>query len=188
MQQEADAGNPDAQYYTARIYDTGHGVPRDQARATGLLEKAAALGHPYANLELGRKLMGQHRWADAASHLRTALDKLQADRYGALMLYVARLHTGAADLGKHELETSFARSEHDEWPAPIAGFYLGRIDAAALLDAAGKDAKLSRARTCTATFYALQLYDAQGDTVKAEPMRASYRAQCTPAAQPKQGS
>jgi predicted aspartyl protease len=188
MQQEADAGNPDAQYYTARIYDTGHGVPRDPAKATDLLEKAAALGHPYANLELGRKLMGQRRWVDAATHLRGALDKLPADRYGALMLYVARLHTGAADLGKHELESSFERSEHDEWPAPIADFYLGRIDAAALLDAAGKDARLTRTRTCAATFYAAQLYDAHGDTVHAESMRASYRAQCTQAAQPKQSS
>jgi predicted aspartyl protease len=180
MQQEADGGNSDAQYYLARIYASGHGVPRDAVKAQAWLEKAAALGHPQANLQVGHALLARGQWADAAAHLRSALDKLPSDRSGALWLYLARKKNGEAGLGKRELEAAFARGERDEWPAPIADFYLGRIDAATLLDAAGKEPKQSKAHTCTATGYMADWYAAMGDTSQAGSLFASWRAHCTP--------
>jgi lipoprotein NlpI len=125
--------------------------------------------------------MALHQYADAAGRLRAALDRLPAERFGAFWLYVARLQSGQADVAKPELETTFARGERDEWPAPIADFYLGRIDAAALLDAAGKDKAQSKSRTCTATGFMLELYAAQGDIKNADAMRASLSAHCSAA-------
>jgi predicted aspartyl protease len=184
--QEAETGNPDAQLTLAEIYRSGRGVPKDMKQADAWLEKAAASGHPQANLRYGSMLMAQHRYADAATRLRDALDKLPAERYGALWLYTTRLHTGAPELARRELEAAFAHDERDEWPAPIADFYLGRIDAAALLDAAGKDKKQSKARSCIATSFMGGLYDAQGNRSQAEAMHASLQAHCGPASPSKE--
>jgi predicted aspartyl protease len=176
--QEAESGNPDAQLAMAGFYRSGNGVPRDPRQADTWLEKAAASGHPQANLRYGVMLLGQHRYADAVARLRAALDKLPAERYGALWLYAARLHVGAPDVARRELEAAFAHDEHDEWPTPLADFYLGRIDAAALLDAAGKDRKQSKSRSCIATNFMAALYDAQGDRDKAQAMKTSLQAHC----------
>jgi hypothetical protein len=178
LQQEADTGNADAQLVLAGLYGSGKGVPKDPRAADAWLEKAAALGQPRANIAVGRKLYGQHQYADAASRLRSALDRLPAERVGALWLYLARLQSGQPDLARQELTATFARGERDEWPAPIADFYLGRIDAPALLDAAGKDKALSKPHTCTATVFMYELYSAQGDKARADDMRASLAAHC----------
>ncbi|GAB3399337.1 retroviral-like aspartic protease family protein [Massilia agilis] len=181
--QEAESGNPDAQLVMAGVYRAGRAVPRDDKQADAWLEKAAALGHPQANLQLGRRLMAQHRYADAAGHLRRALDAQPASRASALWLYIARLRNGQPDLAKQELEAAFSRGERGDWPSPIADFYLGKIDAAALLDAAGKESDLSKARTCAATLFMSELYGARDDTAQAEATLASWRAHCAPAAQ-----
>lgn len=186
--QEAESGNADAQLVLSNIYRAGAGVPRDAKQADAWLEKAAATGHPQANLQYGRMLMGQRRYADAVARLRQALDKLPAERYGALWLYTARLHAGQTELAKGELESAFARDDRDEWPGPIADFYLGKIDAAALLDAAGKDRKQARPRTCTAAGFMGRLYEARGDQAQVEAMRVSLRANCGPAPQPPKGT
>lgn len=183
--QEAESGNADAQLFLAGVYRAGRAVPRDDTQADAWLEKAAALGHPQANLQLGRRLMAQHRYADAAGHLRRGLDAQPANRSGALWLYITRLRTGQPDLAKQELEAAFSRGERGDWPRPIADFYLGKIDAAALLDAAGKESDLSKARTCTATIFMSELYGATGDTAKAQSSAASWNAHCRPAEQTK---
>lgn len=185
--QEAEAGNPDAQMFLSSFYRNGIGVPQDVAQAETWLAKAIARGHPRANLEYGNRLVAQHRYAEAASRLRGALDNLPGERYGALLLYVARLHTGEPDLARRELEAAFARDDHDEWPAPVADFYLGKIDAAALVDAAGKDKKLAKARTCTAASLMEALYEARGDKAQAEATRPTQQAHCNTAAQPQPG-
>jgi predicted aspartyl protease len=185
---EAEGGNAEAQLYLANIYASGRGVPRDLAKSNALVDQAAALGNPRANLQLGRRLMAQHHYPEAVSKMQEALARMPAERFGALSLYLARLHAGQADVAKRELEATFARGERDEWPAPLGDFYLGRIDAAAMLDAAGKDAKQSKARTCTAMSWIAPLYGAQGDKEKAEAAVESFRARCAPAAPAKQGS
>jgi predicted aspartyl protease len=179
LQQEADTGNADAQLVLAGLYGNGRGVPKDLKAANAWLERAALLGQPQANIQVARRLYAQHQYADAASRLRAALDRLPSERIGALWLYLARLKLGEADQGKRELETTFARGEHDEWPGPIADFYLGRIDAPALLDAAGKDKALAKPQTCTATLFMYELYAAQGDKERADTMRASLAANCS---------
>jgi TPR repeat protein len=185
MEHEADTGNADAQYVLARAHASGRGVPKDPGKAQAWMDKAAALGHPQANLQVGHAMMARERWTEAASHFRTVLDKLPSEHGAALWLYLARLHTGEAELGKRELEAAFAQGERDEWPTPIADFYLGQIDAAALLDAAGKQGKQSTSRTCSATGFMADWYKAKGDSAQADAMRASWRAHCAaPAPQP----
>jgi hypothetical protein len=179
--QEAESGNPDAQLALANVYANGNGVPKDPAVAESWLSRAAATGNPRAKLQLGRKQMSDQHFEEAVTHLRAALDQMPAERTGALWLYLARLHTGQADLGKQELEKAFAHSERDEWPRPMADFILGRIDEAALLKAAGDDPAFAKARACAATGYMSELYAARGEKDRAEAAKASWQAQCGPA-------
>jgi lipoprotein NlpI len=90
------------------------------------------------------------RFGDAAARIKPALDKLPAERYGALWLYLVRLRTGERETGERELQATFARNEDQAWPSPVAEYYLGRIDAAALLSAAGKNAESASLRACQA--------------------------------------
>ena len=161
IQKEADAGNPDAQLRLAEIYQAGKGVPRDPALSAQWLDKAAAAGHPRARLAQARLEMQQGRFADAAGKLKFALDQLPAERYGALWLYLARLRTGAQDAGRKELEATFARTEDDAWPKPIADYYLGRIDDAELLARARKNESRAAVLACEAGRFAAELRAAQ---------------------------
>jgi predicted aspartyl protease len=181
IQQEADNGNPDAQMMLASLYGSGSLVPKDPAKSAAWLEKAAGTGHPRANLLVGRQLMGKQRWAEAAQRIAGALAQLPAERYGALWLYDARLRSGDAASARRELEATFARSEDHAWPAPIADFYLGRIDAAALLEQAGKEAKLAKTRTCQANNYMAEWHAAQGDDAKSTSLMATVQAYCASA-------
>jgi lipoprotein NlpI len=127
---------------------------------------------------VGRKLMDSGRWAEAAQRIAGALEKLPAERVYALWLYIARVRTGDPATAKRELEATFARSEDHEWPAPIADFYLGKLDAAALLEQAGKDAKLAKARTCQSNSFMAEWHAAQGDDASARSLRATVQAYC----------
>jgi TPR repeat protein len=189
IQHEADTGNPDAQMMLAALYSNGKQVPKDPAAAEAWLDKAASAGHPRAKLLVGRNLMGKARWAEAAQRMAGALAQLPAERIGALWLYNARLRSGDAASARRELETTFARSEDHAWPAPVADFYLGRIDATALLEQAGKDARLAKARTCQANSLMAEWHAAQGDDARATSLMASVKAYCgEPPAGPKPGA
>jgi lipoprotein NlpI len=82
---------------------------------------------------------------------------MPAERFGALWLYLARVRTGAQDVGKQELEATFARTEDDAWPKPIADYYLGHIDAAELLARARKIETGNPAPACDAGRYIAEL-------------------------------
>lgn len=179
--QEAEAGNGDAQMVLAGFYARGQGVPRDAVKAETLLYKAADAGNPQANLQIGRRQMGQRHFDEAVKRLRAALDQLPAERTGALWLYLARLHTGQADLGTQELEKAFASSDRDDWPRPLADFFLGRIDEARLLAYAADEKMFAKARTCSATGYMLELYRARGDEEKAVAAAKANWDACAPA-------
>jgi predicted aspartyl protease len=178
MRQEAEQGNADAQYALATMYVNGRGVARDPAEAKTWLDKAAAGGQPNATLLVARQQMLAGRLDTAIPQLRRALDQLPADRLGPLWLYVARVRHGEADLAKTELEAALKRQKNDDWPAPIADFYLGKANAAQLLEEAGKDAKLAHARTCMADAYMAELHDARGETAEAIALKATLRMTC----------
>jgi predicted aspartyl protease len=178
---EADAGNADAQYALATAYRNGRGVPRDPALARSWLDKAAAGGEPHANLLLGRQLVTSDKAAEAIPKLRAALDRLPAERFGPLWLYLARVHNGEAELAKTELQAILEKQDNDDWPEPIARFYLGKLDAAGLLERAGKEQKFARGRSCDANAYMARWHAAQGDKERAASLMASVRAHCGPA-------
>jgi TPR repeat protein len=178
MRAEADAGNADAQYALAQIYNTGRGVPRDPLQAGVWLDMAATGGQPNASLLRGRRQMLAGQLDTAIPQLRHALDLLPADRLGPLWLYIARVRHGEADLAKTELEAALKRQKEDDWPAPIADFYLGKINAARLLEDAGKDATLAHARTCMAQTYMAEWHDARGDAAEASALKATLRTNC----------
>jgi TPR repeat protein len=48
LQREAQEGDPDAQYNLAYIYENGLGVPKDDAKALELYQRAADQGHSAA--------------------------------------------------------------------------------------------------------------------------------------------
>jgi TPR repeat protein len=181
MQQEADGGNADAQYTLAYMYNNGRGVARDPKLAQAWLEKAAAAGQPNASLALGRQQMMTGRLDDAIPKLRAALDQLPAERLGPLWLYNARVRKGDAALAKTELEASVKKQRNDDWPEPIAEFYLGKLDAKDLLESAAKDKQSAHARSCMANSYMREWHAARGEHPQAEALQATLRADCAPA-------
>jgi TPR repeat protein len=52
LQREAQAGDPDAQYNLAYMYENGIGVPKNEAKALELYQKAADQGHSAAQNNL----------------------------------------------------------------------------------------------------------------------------------------
>lgn len=52
LQREARAGDPDAQYELAYLYENGLGVPKDETKALDLYQQAADQGHPTAQANL----------------------------------------------------------------------------------------------------------------------------------------
>jgi len=52
LQRAAQAGDSDAQYHLAYLYENGLGVPKDEAKALELYQQAADLGHPSAQNNL----------------------------------------------------------------------------------------------------------------------------------------
>lgn len=178
MREEAESGNPDAQFTLAHLYGSGRGVARDPARSRAWMEKAAAGGEPHARLLTGRQALLSSHADQAIPHLRAGLDQLPADRYGPLWLYLARVRNGEADLGKRELQASLRKQEQDDWPRPIADFYVGKLDEAGLLGAAAGDPKLARRRSCQANTYMAEWHAAHGDRARSDSMMASVRAHC----------
>jgi len=141
---------------------------------------AAQGGQPNASLLRGRRQMLAGQLDTAIPQLRHALDLLPADRLGPLWLYIARVRHGEADLAKTELEAALKQQKEDDWPAPIADFYLGKTSAAQLLEEAGKESKLAHARTCMAQIYMAEWHDARGEAAEAGALRATVHTNCAP--------
>ena len=182
IRSEAEQGNPDVQYALAEMYRDGRGVPRDAALARAWLDKAAAGGEPHAGLQVGRRLVRAGQLDDGIRAMRAALDQLPADRIGPLWLYLARVRNGVPGLGKRELEDSLALQGKEDWPRPVADFYLGKLDAAGLRAAAARDASTARSRGCQAETWIAAWHDASGDKARADTLKAAARTHCTPPA------
>ena len=174
---EAEAGNADAQFNMARAYRNGEFGAPDMEKAAEWLEKAAVGGSPYANLSTGRQLLARRDYANAAARLRSALDKLPAERHGALWLYLARVRAGQAELAKSELTASFARTEREEWPKPIGEFYLGKLSAEKLL--AEADDGDGKERRCEALAAMGDFHRAHSQPEKEGAIEAQIKASCT---------
>jgi predicted aspartyl protease len=178
LQQEAEAGNADAQFAVAGRLSRGTGVAVDRALAGQWLDKAAKQGHPGANLEVGLRLLSNRRFAEAARLLGTVVAQRPDDARTPLLLYLARLQAGDAALAARELELRFAADRERRWPVPIADFYLGRIDAERLLAQAGKEPALAFAQGCEAKLFVAELTGARGDPVNAKALLAARRSEC----------
>jgi predicted aspartyl protease len=175
---EAEGGNPDAQYVLARVYANGERAQQDSALAASWLEKAAAGGSARANLSSGYDLLVHRDYAKAATRLRIALDKLPAERDGAIALYIARVRTGQEELGKSELAATFARANGDEWPKPIADFYLGKLPADKLLAQAADDREKGKRRRCEALSAMGDWHRAHAQADQAKALDAQLKDTC----------
>lgn len=179
MVAEAEGGNADAQFTLARAYRSGKLVEKDGERAQEWLEKAAKGGSGHANLSTGHALLAQRDYAGAAARLRTALDKLPAERHGALWLYLARVRAGQLDLAKSELAAIFARTASDEWPKPVGEFYLGQLSADKLLAEAGGAGSEGQERRCAALAAMGDWYRAHARPEQEKAIDAQIAASCT---------
>ncbi|MDB5745800.1 MAG: hypothetical protein JWP72_648 [Massilia sp.] len=185
LQAEAEAGNADAQMVLSTYYIQGKVVPQDMTLAAHWGEKAANGGNADAKLISGRSMMliGMH--AQAVTRLRAGLDKPHGYPQAPLWLYIARVHTGQAELAKTELAAARQRNRENEWPAPIADFYLGKLGAAKLIEEARDDRTLATARTCESISAMEEWHSAHGDRAALPALAAQgARAGCplTPAA------
>lgn len=188
IQAEADAGNADAQMALVTYYMGGRLVPRNVSVAAQWAEKAALGGNPEANLLTGRRLLSAGQPAQAAARLRAAVDKLHGNGLGPLWLYIARVRSGQPELAKTELAAARARNREDEWPAPVADFYLGKLSEAEVLEEARDDRKLANLRTCQALASMAEWHAASGQPGEAERLSALGKAQCAPPAAPAAGT
>lgn len=116
IQRAADAGSSEGLHRLALIYARGDaGVPRNDARAAELFQKAAALGHPRAQLNLGtlyfrgqgvpRDLIQARAWLEKAAaggdpYALYALGRAMSESEGA----AAADPTRAADLYRRAAE------------------------------------------------------------------------------------
>jgi TPR repeat protein len=178
MRAEAEGGNADAQFRLANAYGSGNGMARDLQAAKEWMDKAVAAGQPHASLRRGRQLLLAGQPAQAIPLLRHALDQLPSERIGTLWLYAARVRNGEAALAQSELAASLDKQDEDDWPQPLQRFYLGKLDAAGLLEEAGKDRKFAARRQCQAENYMAEWHGAQGDKARADSLMASVRAHC----------
>ncbi|MGJ9417065.1 retroviral-like aspartic protease family protein [Massilia sp. CMS3.1] len=178
IQQEADAGNADAQFVLAGMYTRGGVIPKDAALSASWLEKSARGGNGQANLMVGRSLMLQGFPEEAATRLRSALDKLPSHRAAALWLYLARVRSKQLALAKSELAASFAQNADNAWPGPVADFYLGKITAEALLKQAARDRTLAQKNTCQALSAMAEWHGAHGERERAAALGAQIKAEC----------
>ncbi|HZV67324.1 MAG TPA: aspartyl protease family protein [Telluria sp.] len=174
---EAEAGNADAQHALANIY-LRSGGERNIAQGTAWLQRAASQDNARANFQLGRALLKDGSYAEAAARLKRAVDKLPSDRLFPLWLYLARLQSGEPAAAKRELEANLDAADSRRWPAPIAAYYLGRIGADALLAKAAKEDDEPKARGCEASSFIAELRAAQGDKDGAKALAESSRADC----------
>ena len=178
LQKEADGGNPEAQYALARKYGSGSGVAKDSALAGSWMQKAVQGGHPGAGMQVGVGLLHRGRSAEAAELLSRSAAQRPADTRLPLYLYLARRQGGDATVAAHELELRFGADKERRWPAPVADFYLGRIDAAALLAAAVKEPALAFAQGCEAKQFVAELAGAKGDKEGSKALMEARRAEC----------
>ncbi len=189
LQREADEGNPDAEIQVADAYREGTVVAKDPAAANRWFARAVAHGHQGAQLKLGRRLMLQGYDAAAAPRLRAFLDQSPNDPLVALWLYIARVRSNQAALGRQELVDAF--KPIDGWPAPVAKYYLGYIDADALFaqaaQAAAKAPEVARLRACHSAASVADLLAAQGKQADSDAVRATH-ADCKLVARPVLGA
>jgi hypothetical protein len=87
------------------------------------------------------------------------------------------VRNGQAELGKRELETVFAR-ETDEWPGPIASYYLGKMNEEDLLKEAREDRKRAGFQVCMARRHILQRLGFEGNSAPLEVARALEQQDC----------
>ena len=171
LQQEADNGNGHAQMRVASIHALGNGVPRDQAKADAWVERAASAGHAPALIFKGARLARDGRHAEAVALLRQGLDGAPGERSGALWLYVARMRSGQAELARRELESVFARDK-DDWPAPIAAYYLGTLGQEQLLTLARAADGGAAQQSCLARTHIAEQHAIAGDHARAAALRS----------------
>lgn len=174
--QEALGGNADAQMALARAH-LGRQDEASQKEGQAWVERAAINGNPEANTFIGRRLLQQGRPAEAAYRLRKAVDAQPTARHTALWLYAARMRNQEAELGRQELETNFARDD-DDWPAPVARFYLGKLGEEELLEEARSGARSARGNVCQAWGHIAERRVWKGDAAGADAARARQRQEC----------
>jgi predicted aspartyl protease len=176
IQREADEGNPDAEFMLSSWYANGYNVKKDMAQATHWLALADRHGNPRAQVAIGRRLMLRGRDAEAATHLRAARDQVPNDYQAALWLYIVRVRSGQGALGLQELDTAFKTKQ--DWPAPVAQYYLGHLDQAGLFAQAARDAaktpEIARRKGCGSAGAIADLYAAQGNAGEAQAMLTAH--------------
>ncbi|WLI88440.1 aspartyl protease family protein [Massilia sp. R2A-15] len=178
LQKEADQGNPNAQYALATKYLAGSGAAHDAAAAAVWMDKAAHQGHPRAAYQVGTWMLHSGKSAESAALFRNVLSKHPDEHRAALFLFLAQLQGGDSAGAARDLAAHFADDKQRNWPAPVADFYLGRIDAAQLVALAGKKQANTRFFTCDAKLLVSELAGAQGDKDKAKTLADAWRAEC----------
>ena len=99
----------------------------------------------------GQASLMQGHAAEGAIDLAKAVSLKPSDGYAVIWLHLARRKAGADDQG--ELQANAARVD-TAWPGPVAQYFAGRIDAAAVMARAAQgDGKPAALQTCEAELF-----------------------------------
>jgi hypothetical protein len=180
--EEANGGNPHAQYALGHIYVNGIGTARDNAQGRSWMEKAAAQGQPNALLYVARRDLTAGKAEEAIPKLESVVQQLPADKVAAMWLYNARVRSGQAEAARIELQETVKRQDSDDWPYAITQFYLGKWNEAKVLDEAGQDKKLAQNRTCQAENLMADWHISHGNADQAKALQERVKSHCGTAA------
>lgn len=174
VRKEADGGNADAQFILARDYYNGARLPKDRSDGEAWLDKAVAQYQPDALALMARELRGAGKPQEAAARLRSALAIMPDQVALQLELFLSQTQAGERDAAKRDLAALSAT----RWPAPVASYYLGRTDAAALLAAARSEPAMAQRRICQAGAYIASLQSIMNEPALARQTLDSLGEDC----------
>jgi hypothetical protein len=181
MRQEADGGNADAQYTLATMYNNGRGIARDRETGPGLAGKGRRRRPAERQPDAGTPAdAGRAASTRRSRNCAPPSTSCRPSASAPLWLYNARVRKGEAALAKTELAASLKKQRNDDWPEPIAEFYLGKLDAKGCWTAPQGQAVRARAHLHGQFLYARMACGARRKP-QAEALLATLRADCGPA-------
>lgn len=130
---------------------------------------------------IGATLFYLGRIAESANALERRLAAAPEDAYAMLWRYITAAREMGIGAAVKELNENAGKLKESRWPAPVIGFYLGKLDEKALYAAAGdSDPKTKAEQICEAHFYSAEAKLLQKATEAALPLLRAAERECPP--------
>lgn len=144
--------------------------------AAGRIDPASA-----SHFRIARAFFYLGRFAESAEASLQALMASPQNKYVILWRYIAQARSNGVRAASEELVVNAAKLTEQRWPAPIIGFYLGKVGEKEMYAAAdSSDPKKKNEQLCEANFYAAQAKFLGNATTEAVPLLRAAEKDCPP--------